>query len=161
MLTKTTELATKLLIFMAINGKGGPLSPRQAASALRSSPSYLAKTTALLVKAGILRSTRGAKGGVSLARPAEEISLLQIFEACQGLLTASYCRVLPSTSGTCSFHLAMEELHTAAVATLSRWTLSDLLEQPARCPEEGTSDCRMFFEGCGELNLDRAGQLTR
>jgi len=41
-----------------------------------------------LVNHGLLTSTRGVDGGYSLARPASEISLLQILEATDGPLTA-------------------------------------------------------------------------
>jgi len=41
-----------------------------------------------LVNHGLLESTRGTEGGYSLARPASQISLLQILEAIDGPLTA-------------------------------------------------------------------------
>ena len=101
-------------------------------------------------RAGILRSTRGVRGGVALARDPSDITLLEIFEACQGILTAGYCRNSGS-GGNCSFHEAMGELHDATTSVLARWTLADLLRRPAWCPADGESDCRMFFEGCRDL----------
>jgi Rrf2 family protein len=103
------------------------------------------------VKAGILRSIRGVHGGVVFARKPEEVTLLEVLEACEGLLTASYCQDSGQTSQFCSFHAAMKDLHEVVSSTLSKWTIQDLLKNPARCPEEGPSDCRMYFADCYEL----------
>ena len=72
-----------------------------------------------LVRTGILRSTKGAHGGVVLARGPEEITLLAVIEACQGLLTANYCQAIVSHEAVhlCSFHQAMNELNSVTVNT--------------------------------------------
>jgi Rrf2 family protein len=151
MITATTELAIRWLVYLGVADSAAPTSPKRGAIALRCSPSYLAKTSNLLVKAGILRSIRGIRGGVVFARPPEEISLLDVFEACQGLLTASYCRESNHRMGVCSYHEAMKELHESTTNTLMKWTIKDLLKNPARCPKEGPSGCRMYFEDCQKV----------
>ena len=50
---------------------------------------YLFKVLDTLTKANILRSKRGPGGGFSLARPAEEITILEIIEAVDGLILYS------------------------------------------------------------------------
>lgn len=45
---------------------------------------FLSKSLQKLVHAGILTSLRGAAGGVSLSRPASEITLLSIIDAVDG-----------------------------------------------------------------------------
>ena len=144
MLTRTTELATRWLLFLALEGEGRPLPARQAARTLGCSPTYLSKITSLLVKAVILTSVRGVKGGVTFGRPLSEITLLEVFEACQGLLTAGYCAGLASDGETCSFHQAMKELHEKTTGVLSKWTLQDLLKQPYRSGGADAAECRMF-----------------
>lgn len=151
MLTQTSELAVKAVLFIALQEDERPYSPRLVASSLNCSPSYLAKTANLLVKAGILRSVRGVNGGVLLARAPEDISLLQIVEACQGLVTANYCRDADAVASICSFHAAMKELHESIVGVLSRWTLRDLVECPAKNPTEEVPFCKMFFEGSSDF----------
>jgi Rrf2 family protein len=150
MITGTTELAIRWLVYLALADKDRPISPRRGAEALGCSPSYLAKTSNLLVKAGILASVRGVRGGVVFGKPPPEISLLEIVEACEGLLTAAYCRDSDRDADLCSFHRAMAELHETTTEILERWTIQDLLKKPARCPEDGQSDCKMFFLDCAQ-----------
>lgn len=45
---------------------------------------YLLKILQQLVKADVLRSKRGPRGGFSMAQPAKKISMLQIVEAVEG-----------------------------------------------------------------------------
>lgn len=149
MITRTSELAILALLVLGLESDGEPLSPRQLGERLEGSQSYLAKVLGMLVKAGLLRSFRGARGGVLLARPPEEISVLDVVEACQGLLVGNYCRAINSSGvATCAFHLAMEDVYRATREALTRWTLADLMRRPtpARLGDEGPP-CKMAFKG--------------
>jgi Rrf2 family protein len=53
--------------------------------------SFLAKILQKLVKAKIVRSYRGVKGGFSLARQPREISMLDVIEAIEGKLCLNIC----------------------------------------------------------------------
>ena len=151
MITGTTELAIRWLVYLAVGNHEGPLSPKRGAQFLDCSPSYLAKTSNILVKAGILQSVRGIHGGVLLAKSPEEITLLEVVEACEGLLTAAYCSEPGHETNLCSFHEAMKEFHEEMTNVLSRWTLKGLLERPARCPEKGDTECKMYFADCSKI----------
>lgn len=52
---------------------------------------YLLKNLRALSRAGILRATTGARGGYRLARPAREITVLEIVEAIEGVEPAFHC----------------------------------------------------------------------
>jgi len=160
MLTRTCELAIKCVIYLGLEGNGEPLSPKQIAKLIDCSPSYLAKTTNLLVKAGVLRSLRGINGGVLLAKAPDEISLLEVVEACQGLLVAGYCRNIERSGEVCSFHRAMEELHDSMTKVLTSWSVKDLMSSPARCPGKALTDCKMFFEGCNKYSSRRHDKVA-
>lgn len=151
MINATTELAIRWLVFLAVNNRGEPVSPKRGAESLACSPSYLAKTSNILVKAGILQSTRGIRGGVLLAKNPEDITLLEIVEATEGLMTAAFCHEAGKEEEVCSFHQAMKDLHESVTRLLSDWTLQRILERPARCPEIGESQCKMFFKDCSKL----------
>lgn len=153
MITQTSELALRALLLLALEAGDEPLSPRQLAERLDCSQSYLAKVLGMLVKARLLRSFRGAKGGVLLARAPEAISLKDVVEACEGVLVGNYCRSLAVPGvAVCAFHQAMSEVHEATVSTLARWTLADLVARPT--PEKPNTTCKMRFAGWEEHSLD-------
>ena len=54
-------------------------------------PSFLAKIVSQLSVAGLLQTSRGARGGVSLARAPEQISLLEVVEAIDGPILLNEC----------------------------------------------------------------------
>jgi len=55
---------------------------------------HLAKIFQTLVKAGLLVSARGVRGGFALARPATEISPLDVIEAIEGRISEQGCMLL-------------------------------------------------------------------
>jgi Rrf2 family protein len=126
MLTKTTETGIQALMYLALRQADAPVSPRTIAEQLGLSSTYLAKITAQLVKAGLLRAQRGVKGGVQLSRPPRDIRLLDIVEALQGRIIGRYCVDAPQGTTVCGFHDAMLEIHEATIRIFSRWTLADL-----------------------------------
>ncbi|MDZ4804123.1 MAG: Rrf2 family transcriptional regulator [Candidatus Eisenbacteria bacterium] len=130
MLTKTTEAGIQALVYLALGKGGEPLSPRVIAEATGMSPSYLSKVTGQLVRADILRAHRGARGGVTLSRPAGKIRLIEVVEALQGRIVGRYCEDTTGVASICAFHEAMHEVHRATVEVLSRWTLADLAARP-------------------------------
>src|SRR5215213_6437777 len=52
---------------------------------------FMAKVFQKLIHAGVLRSAKGRGGGFSLARPAHEITLMQVVEAIDGPQTHDRC----------------------------------------------------------------------
>jgi len=69
--------------------------------------SFLAKILQRLVKAGIIESNRGIKGGFQLARKPKEINLLDVIEAIEGSVAMNRCAIdkrLCDLSNICSVH---------------------------------------------------------
>jgi Rrf2 family protein len=130
MINKTSLLATRALLCLAKDRQGVAISPRSIAVELGESQAYMAKVLRSLVKAGILRAERGSKGGVLLNRRSSEITLLDIVEACQGTIVASYCEGIDDLRTACAFHRAAVELRQAIVTVLSRWNLEQLAKSP-------------------------------
>ncbi len=138
-------MVLRALLLLGADGAETQMTPAHIAEQLGCSPSYMSKALGQLVKAGILRSYRGARGGVALARPANQVTLLSIVEASQGTVLGNYCSEHTGPVGdVCAFHVAMRELHAAMTGVLVRWTLADFLAAPARLdvPNSG-SICRM------------------
>ena len=134
MLTQTAELGIQLMLYLALRNGSDPVPPRVIAAKAGASPTYTAKVTGQLVKAGLLRAQRGAHGGVVLARDPAQINLLEIVEACQGVILGDYCQPYDDLAATCAYHQAMAELHAALTSVLSSWTLAMIAARP--CPHE-------------------------
>ena len=91
---------------------------------------YLLKILQQLVRANVLRSKRGPRGGFFLARSAEDITMLQIIEAVDGPLM-SHLHLAEQTHSA-DFSLKMEEICKEATKEVrqifEKAKLSDLLQ---------------------------------
>ncbi len=89
-LSEAASLALHTSILLARPGNE-PQTVHALAESTGASEAHLAKVVQRLARAGILRTTRGPRGGVTLARAAGEISFLEIFEAIEGPAESSGC----------------------------------------------------------------------
>ncbi|WP_433491511.1 RrF2 family transcriptional regulator [Nocardia grenadensis] len=107
---------------------------------------YLAKQLQALVRAGLLSASTGPRGGFRLARPASEVTLLQIVEAVDGGASPYECREirqrgrggLPAEEcrEPCLLAVKMAEAHEAWRASLAATSLAELVaELPEWAPE--------------------------
>jgi Rrf2 family protein len=91
---------------------------------------YLLKILQQLVRANVLRSKRGPRGGFSMARPTNEISMLEIIEAISGPLSG-HLDFAEQAKGA-PFSLKMEEVCRQASAkcieTLANTKLSQMIK---------------------------------
>jgi Rrf2 family protein len=78
------------MVFLAAHPRAG-VSTKRIASELHVSEAHLSKVLQRLAKAGLVDSTRGPKGGFRLAREAEDVRLLELYETIEGPLMANNC----------------------------------------------------------------------
>lgn len=108
-------------------------------------PASLAKQLQALVRAGVLAATTGPRGGFRLARPAAEITLLQIVEAVDGGSAPYECREIRQQGrgalapeecrSPCVLAVKMAEAHAAWRASLAATSLADIVAGlPATAP---------------------------
>jgi Rrf2 family protein len=69
----------------------------QIAQEQRIPPSFLAKIISQLSIAGLIHTSRGARGGVTLARKPEEITILEVVEAIDGPIALNECTTTPES----------------------------------------------------------------
>jgi Rrf2 family cysteine metabolism transcriptional repressor len=81
----------RALLDLAVNSTGSPVQLKDIASRQQISLSYLEHLIIPLISAGILKSTRGARGGIELAKSPESITLKDILEVLEGPLAPVDC----------------------------------------------------------------------
>lgn len=149
MINKTTRSA--LCTLQYLYGLGPEhrevVSIREIAVELGESPSYAAKIARELVKAGILRAERGVNGGVQTARPADQVTLRDLVEACQGEILPDHCQASCAPDMACTYHHAATELRDAIVGVLERWNVAMLMERPFGRRTRSTLPCSMAALG--------------
>ena len=120
----------RALLDIARHSAEGPVRLREIARRQDVSLSYLEHIVGPLVSGGILRSTRGVHGGVSLVRQPEDISVAEVFALLEGRLAAVDCVTDPGVcprSGSCATHRLWVEMADAMNAVLDSRTLADLI----------------------------------
>ena len=120
----------------------GPLSARMAADCLGVSEAHLSKVLQRLTKVGLLNSTRGPKGGFTLIRDPESVSLLEVFEAIEGPVEPATCLFgIPLCEGeSCVLGKVIIDVNNTLFEYLAEKTLADIatvFEQQFDAPEPG------------------------
>lgn len=93
---------------------------------------FLLKIMPSLIKAGIVRSQRGAGGGYALARDPADISLLDILEAIEGPIRLNRCLLDPGlcsreAAPDCKVHQALGEIQNRLAVDFARCRIAELL----------------------------------
>jgi len=94
--------------------------------------SFLAKIISQLSIAGLINTSRGAHGGVCLAREPKDISLLDVVEAIDGPIRINECTQDPSICSfgeNCPLHEVFNEAQVGLVNKLRESTFDKLLER--------------------------------
>lgn len=98
MLSNTCKYGIRAVIYLALNNEDNKkIGIKEISSELNIPTPFLGKILQLLAKNKILNSTKGPHGGFSLAKPASEISLLNIIEIIDGLDLFNECLIGLST----------------------------------------------------------------
>lgn len=119
----------------------GRLVPVRVLAEIQTIPkSFLSKILELCQRAGLIVSKSGAGGGVGLARPAAEISLLDILEACEGPYHRADCVFYPERKceGTdCVVFCPLREREEDVRLSLARTTLDEMARSLEAHPLNG------------------------
>ena len=99
-ITRQADYAVRAVYYLTQLGVDSRAATSQIAEEQHIPPSFLAKIISQLSVAGLLHTSRGARGGVSLARTPEEISLLDVVEAIDGPILLNEC---VADGGSCTF----------------------------------------------------------
>ncbi len=93
---------------------------------------FLAKILQGLMKAGIVSSFRGVKGGFQLAKKPKDINLLEVIEAIQGPSAANICAIdrrMCRLSSRCTVHPVWVKIREKVEKELKKQTFAKLSKQ--------------------------------
>lgn len=107
-ISRSTGYALVAVGFIAQNYKDGAVLAARVSKEYGIPLEYLLKILQQLVRANVLRSKRGPRGGFFLSRVAEEITMLQIIEAVDGPMI-SHLHLAEQTNDA-PFSLRMEDI---------------------------------------------------
>ena len=99
-ITRQADYAVRAVLHLSKLGSTQRAATSTIAEEQRIPPSFLAKIISQLSIAGLLHTSRGARGGVTLAREPQEITLLEVIEAIDGPIQLNDC---VGESGICTF----------------------------------------------------------
>lgn len=134
-LSLKTEYGLRALMELAARAGGPPVPARTIAKGQGIPLRFLEHQLATLHKAGLVSSHRGAGGGCSLARPADEIKVGEIIEVLEGPISPMFCLDPEEHDTNCpqTHHCGLQELwmrlETAVRGVLEQTTLADLVSR--------------------------------
>ena len=129
-ITRQTEYAIRGLQELARRNGEAPVQLKLIAGSCQVSEAFLAKIFQMLAQAGVVKSHRGVKGGFSLGRAPEEITLREVVEICEGGIALNHClrKVDPcNRASECKMSKVWERAQTALTEALKNTTLVDLI----------------------------------
>ena len=105
---RTTEYGLIAMSYIAQRYPSGPVMAQAVAKEYNIPAEYLLKILQQLVRANVLRSKRGPRGGFWLSRPPAEITLLEVIEAIEGPVVTQMN--LAEQTGNEPFSLKIEQV---------------------------------------------------
>jgi Rrf2 family protein len=156
------EIGLHCLLFLVPSGPDDDAAPsaRDMADFQGVSPSFTAKIFTQLEKAGIVRAAEGVRGGFALARPAGEITVLDVADAIEGEKPLFQCRDIRDdcvlyrngppkrpAGDLCTIHRLMLDAEARMRETLAETTLADLADTVAgKIPKKRQRDGAAWFQ---------------
>jgi Rrf2 family cysteine metabolism transcriptional repressor len=123
--------AARAMLELALNYNRDPVSVKEIAERQKISERYLENILNMLLRAGLVVSTRGKNGGFSLSREPENIDLGEIITTVEGSLAPVDCVVDSSNCDRVSICVTYEiwrKLEDAMMNILSSTTLKDMID---------------------------------
>ncbi|OGO07209.1 MAG: hypothetical protein A2Y92_04425 [Chloroflexi bacterium RBG_13_57_8] len=144
-LSTRTRYGTRALLELALHKAQGPVFLKDIARRQQISLPYLEHLVAPLIAGGIIRSTKGPHGGISLAKRPEEIKLSEITQLLEGSLAPVECVDDPATcrrSAACATRDVWSRLKEAMDGVLESTTLADLADDQKK---KGKIETSMYY----------------
>lgn len=125
----------RVILDIALREQEEPVTIKDIARRQQIPRSYLEQMVAPLAVANILKTKRGPKGGLMLARPPRDITMSEIVTVFEGSITPVECVENPELCpryNSCSTWDLWNEMNTAMNDVLKSITLETLVERQKR-----------------------------
>jgi Rrf2 family transcriptional regulator, iron-sulfur cluster assembly transcription factor len=127
--SRSSEYAIRAFVHLASVQDGKYAMVKQIAEQEEVPAHFLAKILQQLARKGLLRSSKGPTGGFSLRIPPDEISLMQIVDALDGLAEYQKCPTglaECNDHAPCGMHDTWKGLRSRIIDYLDKTTIADL-----------------------------------
>lgn len=125
--------AIEAMLDLGMNSKSEVESLKNIAERRKISDKYLEQIIGVLRKAGLVISIRGAGGGYQLAKPADEITVLEILQSVESNLIPMDCiedeSECDNNSKTCAMRVFWKKVWDEFLGVTNNVTLKDLIEE--------------------------------
>lgn len=134
---QATDYAFRVIIHLTELPKGKLANGQTIAEQQNIPPGFLQKIMRSLSRGGLVKSYRGVDGGFVLAKPAKEISLLDVIQAMEGPIDLQRClkEEASCTKGCeskCLVHASLAVIQQDFVKSLERVKFDQLVEKNNR-----------------------------
>ena len=129
-LTRFTDYSLRVLIYLGLQGDQ-LVTIRKISDAYGISRNHLMKVVSLLTRMGYLKAQRGPGGGITLARPPQDINLADVIRDTEEDLVMVECFDEEGScviSPACKLHRIISEALNAYIDTLRKYSLRDLVD---------------------------------
>ncbi|MFC1855144.1 RrF2 family transcriptional regulator [Thermodesulfobacteriota bacterium] len=131
-ITRATEYSIRALVYMAMNNNVEVITKGELCKTQGVTPGFLTKIMQPLIKSGLVKSFRGAKGGFQLARSPKEITLFDIVSVIDDVLCFNVCLSEDDSCERetyCATHNIWEEALDNVSIILKKYTLAEIARQ--------------------------------
>jgi Rrf2 family nitric oxide-sensitive transcriptional repressor len=127
MLSQTTEYALRAMVNLA-TGKGDARTAQDIAQESHVPLDYLSKVLNCLARAGLVTGQRGRGGGFQTARPASQITVLEVVSAVDPLRRIKTCPLGLRAHGTnlCPLHRKLDDAVRSVEEVFAQSTIESL-----------------------------------
>jgi Rrf2 family protein len=129
-ISQTAEYALRAVVFLG-SQRGRPTTTQRIAADTKVPAGYLAKVLQALGKAGLVGAQRGLHGGYVLARPLDELTVLEVVNAVDPVRRIEHCPLdLADHQGNlCSLHRRLDQGIALIESFFEQTTVGQLLEE--------------------------------
>lgn len=131
-ITNQADYALRSMIYIARNGQNRLTPSNVIAEEMQISRIFLSRINSELVGAGLIKTRRGARGGIMLAKSPAEISIYDIVTTIDGKINLIHCTEDPEScplTDTCPYLKFWSETEALIIAKLKSTSLQDMLDQ--------------------------------